>query len=182
MPATATKSAPRSAGLRETRDYKNYINGEWVGARSGKTFENRNPANDDDLIGTFQESNADDLNAAVDAADRAFHPRRLPPAPTRADYHGDVPFYPASLVKLFFMVEVYHQGKLTPEIGRALREMIQVSDNDAAAFLVDILTYTCSGSELEGKALDDFLDRRRQLNRYFASLGYDISAMMKPSP
>jgi beta-lactamase class A len=103
-----------------------------------------------------------------------------PDAPVRADYHGDASFYPASLVKLFFMVEVYHQGKLTPEIERALREMIQVSDNDAAAFLVDILTDTCSGSELEGKAFADFLDRRRKLNRSFAALGYDISAMMKP--
>ena len=100
--------------------------------------------------------------------------------PLRADYHGDASFYPASLVKLFFMVETYRQGKLTPEIERALREMIAVSDNDAAAFLVDILTDTCSGSELQGKALDDFLERRRKLNRSFATLGYDISAMMKP--
>lgn len=98
----------------------------------------------------------------------------------RADYHGDVPFYPASLIKLFFMVETYHQGRTSAEIERALREMIQVSDNDAAAFLLDILTDTASGSELEGKALDDFIDRRRKLNRYFASLGYDISAMVKP--
>lgn len=103
-----------------------------------------------------------------------------PDAPVRADYHGDAPFYPASLVKLFFMVETYHQGKLTPEIERALREMIWVSDNDAAAFLLDILTDNCSGSELEGKALEDFIDRRRKLNRYFAALGYDISAMIKP--
>ena len=101
-------------------------------------------------------------------------------APIRADYHGDAPFYPASVIKLFFMVEAYHQGKLTPEIERALREMIQVSDNDAAAFLLDFLTDTCSGSELTGKALEDFLDRRRKLNRYFASLGYDVSAMLKP--
>lgn len=103
-----------------------------------------------------------------------------PDALVRADYHGDVSFYPASLVKLFFMVETYRQGKLSPEIERALREMISVSDNDAAAFLVDILTDTCSGSELDGKALNDFLDRRRKLNRSFAALGYDISAMMKP--
>src|SRR2546423_797162 len=103
-----------------------------------------------------------------------------PDTPTRADYRGDTSFYPASLVKLFFMVETYRQGKLSPEIDRALREMIYVSDNDAAAFLVDILTDTCSGSELEGKALDDFIERRRKLNRSFASLGYDISAMMKP--
>lgn len=101
-------------------------------------------------------------------------------APVRADYHGDAPFYPASVIKLFFMVETFHQGRLTPEIERALREMIQVSDNDATAFLVDVLTDTASGSELEGKALEDFIERRRKPNRYFTSLGYDISAMLKP--
>ncbi len=98
----------------------------------------------------------------------------------RADYRGDASFYPASLIKLFFMVETFHQGHMTPEIERALREMIHVSDNDAAAFLLDVLTDTASGSELEGKSLEEFIDRRRKLNRYFASLGYDISAMIKP--
>jgi beta-lactamase class A len=100
--------------------------------------------------------------------------------PVRADFHGDRAFYPASVIKLFLMVETFHQGKFSPEIERALREMIQVSDNDATAFLLDILTDTCSGSELEGKALEDFTERRRKLNRYFATLGYDISAMLKP--
>lgn len=103
-----------------------------------------------------------------------------PESLVRADYHGDAAFYPASLVKLFFMVETYHQGRIAPEIERALREMIQVSDNDAAAFLVDVLTDTASGASLEGKALEEFIDRRRRINRYFASLGYDISAMIKP--
>ncbi len=45
---------------------------------------------------------------------------------------------------------------------------------------MDVLSGTASGSELEGKALDEFIDRRRKLNRYFTSLGYDISAMIKP--
>ena len=103
-----------------------------------------------------------------------------PERPVRAEYHGDAPFYPASLVKLFFMVEAFHQGHRTAEIERALREMIQVSDNDAAAFLVDVITETTSGPELEGKALEEFIHRRQRLNRYFTSLGYDISAMMKP--
>jgi beta-lactamase class A len=103
-----------------------------------------------------------------------------PESAVRADYNGDTSFNPASLVKLFFMVETYHQGHITPEIERALREMISVSDNDAAGFLLDVLTDTASGSELKGKALDEFIDHRRKLNRYFASLGYDISAMIKP--
>ncbi|MGZ7080153.1 MAG: aldehyde dehydrogenase family protein, partial [Thermoanaerobaculia bacterium] len=86
MSATATKSAAHRAGLRETRDYRNYINGEWVNARSGKTFENRNPADRDDLIGTHPESSSEDLDAAVDAAHRAFEGWRLTPAPKRAEF------------------------------------------------------------------------------------------------
>jgi alpha-ketoglutaric semialdehyde dehydrogenase len=86
MSATATKPIANAEGLRETREYRNYINGEWVGSSSGKTFENRNPANGEDLIGTFQESNADDLNAAVDGAHKAFEAWRLTPAPRRAEY------------------------------------------------------------------------------------------------
>ncbi|MGZ5495058.1 MAG: aldehyde dehydrogenase family protein, partial [Thermoanaerobaculia bacterium] len=58
----------------------------WVAARSKKTFENRNPADRDDLIGTHPESNADDVNAAVDAAHRAFEGWRLTPAPKRAEF------------------------------------------------------------------------------------------------
>lgn len=73
-----------------------------------------------------------------------------PDHPVRADYRGNEPFYPASIVKLFFMMAAFHQNHLTPEMERALREMIRVSDNDAASFLVDVLTDTMSGSELEG--------------------------------
>src|SRR5436190_7221996 len=86
MPKSLTKEKSVFAGLREPREYKNYINGEWVRSSSKKTFENRNPADSEDLIGTFQESNADDLNAAVEAADRAFNGWRLTPAPRRADF------------------------------------------------------------------------------------------------
>ena len=103
-----------------------------------------------------------------------------PDAPVRADYHGDAPFYPASVMKLFVMVEVFRQGKHSPEIDRALREMIHLSDNDATAYLMDVVSGTTAGPELDDKALEDFIERRRGMNRSFASLGYDISVMMKP--
>src|SRR6185436_11769191 len=86
MSATETTTPAQRYGLRETREYANYIDGQWVKSKSGRVFENRNPANQDDLIGTFQESNADDLNAAVDAAQRAYDAWRLTPAPKRAEY------------------------------------------------------------------------------------------------
>ena len=86
MPKTATQEKQEFGALRAPREYKNYVDGQWVASRSAKTFENRNPADREDLIGTFQESNADDLNTAVDAADRAFNGWRLTPAPKRAEY------------------------------------------------------------------------------------------------
>src|SRR5947208_10962561 len=86
MAATAPSSTSEAVELRAAREYKNYVNGEWVASSSGKTFENRNPADREDLVGTFQESNADDVNAAIDAADRAFQSWRLVPAPKRAEY------------------------------------------------------------------------------------------------
>ncbi len=65
--------------------FKNYINGEWVDARSGATFENRNPADTNDLIGTFPKSDGTDVDAATAAAAEAFQAWRLMPAPKRGD-------------------------------------------------------------------------------------------------
>ena len=45
--------------------FKNYIEGNWRAAKSGKTFENRNPANHTDLVGLFPASGPDDVDAAV---------------------------------------------------------------------------------------------------------------------
>lgn len=101
----------------------------------------------------------------------------------RADFHGDAPFYPASVIKLFFMADVYATGKqLIGDVDRALREMIVVSDNDATAYLVDILADTVPGPPLEGRALRRYVERRREINRRFEKLGYgdSVSAMMKP--
>ena len=99
----------------------------------------------------------------------------------RGDYHGDAPFYPASVVKLFFMAETFHQRKQNdPDVGRALKEMIGVSDNDATAFIIDTITETSSGPELEGRALRKFTENRKATNRWFSSMSYDISAMAKP--
>jgi len=46
----------------------NFIKGEWVESDSKETFENRNPANDEDLIGYYQSSNEKDVDKAVNAA------------------------------------------------------------------------------------------------------------------
>jgi|HubBroStandDraft_2_1064218.scaffolds.fasta_scaffold11227_4 acyl-CoA reductase-like NAD-dependent aldehyde dehydrogenase len=68
-----------------TKVYKNFIDGEWVEASTGQTFEDRNPADTRDVVGIFQRSGKADVDAAVAAAKRAFAKWRLVPAPRRAE-------------------------------------------------------------------------------------------------
>jgi alpha-ketoglutaric semialdehyde dehydrogenase len=67
------------------KTYNNLIDGEWVPSRSGQTFENLNPADTRDVVGLFQRSNKEDVDAAVAAAKRAWESWRLVPAPRRAE-------------------------------------------------------------------------------------------------
>ena len=68
-----------------TKKYQNFINGKWADAKSGKTFENRNPANWSELIGTFPKSGKEEVNDAVRAARIAYEKWSLVPAPKRGD-------------------------------------------------------------------------------------------------
>lgn len=55
-----------------TANYLNFINGEWKSALSGKVTESKNPANKDEVVGTFQDSGQEELDQAVTAANVAF--------------------------------------------------------------------------------------------------------------
>src|SRR5271169_873187 len=67
------------------KTYKNFIDGEWVESATGQTFEDRNPADNRDLVAVFQKSGKADVDAAVEAAKNAFTKWRLVPAPRRAE-------------------------------------------------------------------------------------------------
>jgi acyl-CoA reductase-like NAD-dependent aldehyde dehydrogenase len=67
----------------ETRH--NYIGGRWVPAASGQTFEDRNPADRDEVVGLFPRSDRRDVDAAVAAARKAFPGWKGTPAPRRAE-------------------------------------------------------------------------------------------------
>ena len=83
--ATDTLASPATLGTIPTKVFKNFIDGEWVESSTGETFENRNPADTRDVVGIFQKSAKADVDAAVDAAKRAFAKWRLVPAPRRAE-------------------------------------------------------------------------------------------------
>ena len=52
--------------------YRNFIGGEWVTSGTGRTFADTNPAQPDQVLAYFQESNVDDVRKAADAAHGAF--------------------------------------------------------------------------------------------------------------
>jgi beta-lactamase class A len=89
-------------------------------------------------------------------------------------HRGTELIYPASIVKLFYLValqEWVHKGmlSLTAEIERAQRDMIVDSSNDATGLIVDILTGTTSGGELSDSPFGTWKYQRQIVNRYFAS-------------
>jgi hypothetical protein len=83
--------------------------------------------------------------------------------------------YPASLVKLFYLVALHEwlSGGMVPESGelnRAMRDMIRDSSNDATSLVVDVLTGTTSGPELPPAPFQTWKQQRNIINRYFQSL------------
>src|ERR1051326_5759011 len=66
-----------------TATFANYINGEWV---TGLTFENRNPANTDELVGLFVKGSPSDVESAAEAAQAALPAWSALPAPARGNY------------------------------------------------------------------------------------------------
>ena len=65
--------------------YKNFIAGEWCESDSGQCFDNINPADHSDVVGTFPRSTARDVDRAVSAAGEAFRAWSLVPAPERGE-------------------------------------------------------------------------------------------------
>src|SRR5437660_2084927 len=66
-------------------NFKNFIAGEWVAPTTGQYFENRNPADWNDVIGCFPRSGVEDVTRAVGAAQRGFAQWSKTPAPVRGE-------------------------------------------------------------------------------------------------
>jgi beta-lactamase class A len=97
--------------------------------------------------------------------------------PVTASFRGNERVYPASVVKLFYLVAAQRwledkKIEQTPELTRALRDMIVDSSNEATQYVVDVLTHTTSGFELPPKEMEEWQYKRNAINRYFSSMGY----------
>ena len=97
--------------------------------------------------------------------------------PVTASFRGNERVYPASVVKLFYLVAAHRwledkKIEQTPELTRALRDMIVDSSNEATQYVVDVITHTTAGYELPAKEMEEWQYQRNAVNRYFSSLGY----------
>jgi hypothetical protein len=151
-----------------------------VGARAGEL----QPLVDRAVQSTLERFQARGLKAdqlAVTLVDLSAAER-----PQQASYRGDVLIYPASVIKLFYLAAAHRwleDAKLadTPELRRAMRDMIVDSSNDATHYVIDLLSETTSGPELPEAELKTWFEKRAVVTRYFAGLGYvGVNASKKP--
>lgn len=93
--------------------------------------------------------------------------------------------YPASLVKLFYLVAVHgflDAGRIadSAELERAITDMIVDSANDPTNYLLEVLTGASGGAELPEAELAVWMEQRQAVNRYFQALGYtNVNACQK---
>ena len=95
------------------------------------------------------------------------------------DFQDFIPRYPASVSKIFWMVAWYGQvnnGAISQQEAEAfeaeMRKMMQDSDNESASKLIDRMTRTTSGADLPQGELQDWIYRRKWINRFFQKAGY----------
>ncbi|NEQ50049.1 MAG: serine hydrolase [Leptolyngbya sp. SIO3F4] len=95
--------------------------------------------------------------------------------PKGASYRGVERIYPASVIKLFYLVAIYEwiergMTQTSPELERAIRDMIVDSSNDATGYVMDVLTGTTSGPELPAGPFETWKQQRNIVNRYLQNL------------
>jgi len=104
--------------------FQNYINGEWVAG--GSTFENRNPANTDEVVGLFSKGSAADVEAAAAAAAAALPGWASMPAPAR----GNILYKAADILEKKFdqlgAEMTREEGKTLPEAKGEVRRAINI--------------------------------------------------------
>ncbi len=95
-------------------------------------------------------------------------------SPRGFTYRGVELIYPASVVKLFYLVAMHEwlergMAQPSPELERAMTDMIVDSSNDATGLVVDVLTGTTSGPELSPEPFATWKRQRHLVNQYLQS-------------
>ena len=103
--------------------FPNYIDGQWV---SGDTFENRNPANTDEIVGLFVKGTPASIEAAADAAAAAFPAWSAMAGPARGNYLFKVAEILDGKFEAIAAEMTREEGKTFPEAKGEVRRAINI--------------------------------------------------------
>ncbi len=102
----------------------NFIDGQWVETQRGETFESINPADPSTTVAHYQDSGADDVQAAISAAAEAKADWASMPAPARGEILRDTAAIlddrADELTDLLTTEEGKTLGEAGGEVGRAI--------------------------------------------------------------
>ena len=107
--------------------FKNFIAGKWTAPSTGRYFDNRNPADVDDLVGRFPDSGPRDLDAAVGSAVRTFPAWSRTPAPARGDILRRVGDLLTERKDALADAMTREMGKVVPETKGDVQEAIDTA-------------------------------------------------------
>jgi aldehyde dehydrogenase (NAD+) len=103
--------------------FRNYVNGEWV---TGPTFENRNPANTDEVVGVFVKASAADVESAATAAEAALPAWSSLPGPARGNFLFKVADVLDRNFEQISADMTREEGKTLPEAKGEVRRSINI--------------------------------------------------------
>ncbi len=146
--------------------FKNFIGGKEKDAASGRIFENRNPADWNEIIGTFPKSDKRDVDEAVDAAKRAYREWSLYPAPRRGD-----------IVKKAGDIMVARKEELAREMTREMGKVLIETRGDVQEG-IDTAYYSAS----EGRRMFGVTAPSELMNKFAMSMRVPVGVAGVISP
>jgi aldehyde dehydrogenase (NAD+) len=108
-------------------EFKNNVGGKWVDSESKRTFENRNPAHWDEIVGIFPKSTAKDVEKAVAAAKKALPAWRDIPVPKRGEILGRCGDLMVEQKEALAQLETREMGKVIKETRGDVQEGIDTA-------------------------------------------------------
>ncbi|WP_435335830.1 aldehyde dehydrogenase family protein [Haloarchaeobius sp. TZWWS8] len=104
----------------------NFVSGEWTDSETGETFAVENPADPDDVVARFQQSNAADTERAIEAAAEATDEWAATPAPERGRILNTAAQQLESKKDELTETLVREEGKARPEASGEVQRAIDI--------------------------------------------------------
>jgi acyl-CoA reductase-like NAD-dependent aldehyde dehydrogenase len=111
----------------QTPTFRHFIAGEWCDSTSGDTFESRNPADQRDVIGRFQQGTKADVAMAIKAAETALPMWKRTPAPKRGEILYAFGALMAQHKERLARAMTREMGKILPEARGDVQEGIDIA-------------------------------------------------------